>query len=506
MIDFLNECGRLWYEPFGLMVVQNTVFLGVVFAALYWLRNASARVRYAVAVLGLVKLVVPPFMSANVTSAPTYVALSSLATLPHRAMAIPGGNEASPVTITLAGFLLMIWFFVAAGVVLHTVVATRRLHGTLRHAEDAHDVDAVRFMRETGVRVRISDRVPVPMTVGVFPETIFVPPHWRVWTASGRQAVLRHEMAHIHRRDGLVRVFETCVRALYWFHPLVPILTRRIDLYREQACDERAAPPHRDGRIVYSRQLVEIAEHLLQRSSVRGSASALMRRRNELLGRINYLTREGSAMKMSKGRTVVFAVMFVVTATTLSWYRGVAQPPPPDGHAAVELSLASDGRVTVDGKKTEIPQIGKYIQGKIGDQQAVVYIKCDEYVAMKTLFEVHAVLREAGILKVSYAEMGGGQMPLVLPSEQLIEMARTMPEKDVVHLQVLKGGKCVLGGVKLTPDQIHEFVEKQLAENANVIVSLKMADDATYSQYVHALKELKKAEANRIFINEPAAL
>ena len=62
MIDVLNECGRLWLEPFGLMAVQNTLFLLLVLGALIWLRHAPARLRHLVALVGLVKLLLPPFL------------------------------------------------------------------------------------------------------------------------------------------------------------------------------------------------------------------------------------------------------------------------------------------------------------------------------------------------------------------------------------------------------------------------------------------------------------
>jgi len=506
MIHFLNECGRLWWEPFGLVVAQNTIFLGIVFAALYLLRNTSARVLYAVAMLGLAKLITPPFIAANVKSVPGYIELSGLTSLPSQPIAIPGVAEATPASLTLAGMLVALWCLVAVGVIVHAVVSTKRLHLALQDAEDATDIDSVRLMRETGVQVRVADKVPVPMTVGVFPTTIYVPPDWRAWTAPGRRAVLRHEMAHIHRHDGLVRALEILVRALYWFHPLVPLLAQRINVYREQACDERAADPDPEGRITYSKQLVEIAENLLQRQGVRGSASALLRHRNELFGRIHYLTREDSAMKFSKVRTIILTAALVVAAMSLSWYRGTAMPAAPEGHAVVELSVASDGRVTVDGKSAELKQIGDAIKKEIGDQEAVVYIKCDETVPMKTLFQVHAVLRESGVLKVSYAGMDGGQMPLVLPNENLIQRVKDVPDKYIMNLKVKAGGKYVLDGAKVKPDEIHKFVEQRLADEENLIVSLTMAEDATYGQYVQALKELRQAEAQRIFINEPAAL
>lgn len=506
MVGFLNEYGRAWFEGFGLMVVQNTVFLGVVFAALYRLRGASARVRYAVATTGLVKLVIPPFLPARVSNGISYIELPALPVLSDQPAARTAEAATGAPAVTLAGLLLAIWCAVAAGVLIHAVVTTWRLSRALEHAEDAVDDDSDRLARRNGVRVRVTDVVPVPMTVGMFPSTIFVPPQWNRWTSPGRRAVLRHEMAHIRHHDGLVRALETFIHALYWFHPLVFLLLQRLDTYREQACDEKAAAPDPEGRIAYSQQLVEIAEHLLERS-VRGSASALLRRRNQLIDRVHYLTREGSAMKLNKVRMVALVLGLAVAITSLSWYNGTAEAPKPSkDHAATQVTLQSGGAVRVNGRSVKLEEVGDAIKNQIDDPDAVVTIVCDEDVPMRTLFLVHGILRETGMLKVRYAGTHGAKMPLVLPSKKLIEKTRQIPADDIVELKVDKGGKCMLDGVKVEPSMIQEEISKRLTENEYLIVSLSMAEDATYGQYLQTLKALEKAKAKRIFIKEPSVL
>jgi beta-lactamase regulating signal transducer with metallopeptidase domain len=511
MVEFLNHMGRLWYEPFGLLVVQNTVFLVLVFAALYWLRGASARVRYAVAMAGVVKLILPPFVATGTSSAPAYMELPGIASVPYHPLTLPGAADAhAAVAPTMAGVLFALWCIIALGVVVHTVTTTLLLHRSLRDAEEAHDDDSLEWTRRTGIRVCVSGRVPVPMTVGMFPATIFVPPEWHAWTSAGRLAVLRHEVAHIHRHDGLVRSLETVTRALYWFHPLVALLVQRIDVYREQACDERAAAPDPEGRLAYSQQLVEIAEHLLRRPGVRGSASALLRRRNELLGRVRYLTREGTTMKMNKARAAVIIVAMVVAITSLSWYHSTATPPKSKakagGYANVDLSMAKGGKVTVDGRKVTLEQVGDAIKKQIDDKDAVIHIKCDRKVPMSELFAVHQVLRKAGMLKVSYQglDLESGEMPLVLPSQKLIEKTKQLAPEDVARLEVGCCGKCVFAGKKMKSAALVEHVQQSLQENQYLVISLTMDKDSTFGDYMDALKSLKLAKAQRIFINEPS--
>jgi beta-lactamase regulating signal transducer with metallopeptidase domain len=55
------------------------------------------------------------------------------------------------------------------------------------------------------------------------------------------ESLLRHECAHVARRDNLLGLGESAIVAAFWFHPLVWIAQRAIATAREEACDETAA-------------------------------------------------------------------------------------------------------------------------------------------------------------------------------------------------------------------------------------------------------------------------
>jgi beta-lactamase regulating signal transducer with metallopeptidase domain len=52
------------------------------------------------------------------------------------------------------------------------------------------------------------------------------------------EAVLLHELAHARRRDNLIAVFVHCLVCIFWFHPLLWFVERRLYRERERACDE----------------------------------------------------------------------------------------------------------------------------------------------------------------------------------------------------------------------------------------------------------------------------
>ena len=52
------------------------------------------------------------------------------------------------------------------------------------------------------------------------------------------EAMLAHEVAHVRRRDNLTAALHMLVEAMFWFHPLVWWMERRLVEERERACDE----------------------------------------------------------------------------------------------------------------------------------------------------------------------------------------------------------------------------------------------------------------------------
>jgi uncharacterized protein (TIGR03435 family) len=95
--------------------------------------------------------------------------------------------------------------------------------------------DVARF----GQRVRLwrNDAIGAPVTWGVLRPIIMVPAGFEELPPESRDAVIRHELAHIQAHDFLVRGLAEIARALIWFQPLVWIVWRRLREEQELACD-----------------------------------------------------------------------------------------------------------------------------------------------------------------------------------------------------------------------------------------------------------------------------
>ena len=91
-----------------------------------------------------------------------------------------------------------------------------------------------------GVAVRETERVSVPVTLGIMRPAIVLPSDWREWEPTTLAAVLAHERSHVARMDPLIQAGSAIHRALLWFTPLSWFLHASIVRVAEEASDDAA--------------------------------------------------------------------------------------------------------------------------------------------------------------------------------------------------------------------------------------------------------------------------
>lgn len=514
MTEILNQLGQSWLEYFALAVVQNTVFLLLVFLALYLARNASAQLRYVISLVGILKLLLPPFLPAEFLGQQT-----GILTVPAVAGTFLAGTSASSFAMTqqaaakleIAGAFFVIWSTVVVGLLLASVISTLRLSFSLRGAIPVIDpIDGIAV--GTDVRIFKSGKISMPITIGVFPKTIYVPVSWDRWSHDCRQTVIRHEMAHIARFDGLAQVFQILAQALYFFHPFVWFLNRRLANYREMACDDSSVGIGPHSRLLYSRNLVEIAETVARDPFACESVSTLLRRKNELLSRIQYQMKEGIMHGASKTRLAIVLTVLLLAILPLSWYQSNATPdnvsPPPEttrsesGKTFVDVSVESADLILVNGKKTTLDNFGKGLAKEGGgkDGTVIVNLSCEADLPMGVLFEVQKAMVDLGFNKVNYQSDLVDAMPLVLPSGDVQEKLASIPQEDIAVLRLDASGEAYYDGTKVSIENLHDRVKTHGAKNDKLIIRIKIHKDATYDKFTQALHEVKAGGAKRIVI------
>ncbi len=286
----LESVASAWWAT---MVSLSTQFilLTAVALCLHWLlRNRDPRLRYAMWVLVLGRLLVPFDLSTplGLGTAESLIAWTSsdgrATSFAERSAEVPGRSSAntaaspgalpsigpedpaplrldsgrgahSLVSLRIAAFGLW-WcgFGFFACVVLASVRRAQRL---VRDALLSDDLTTT--VRGLAVEIGTAP-APVhvaakgsltggPVVTGLLHPTIVVPAEAvSNWPAQDLRAALVHELAHIKRGDLWVLALQQVVLCLFFFHPLVWLVSRFVLSERELCCDDAVMRQLRGGR------------------------------------------------------------------------------------------------------------------------------------------------------------------------------------------------------------------------------------------------------------------
>jgi len=169
-----------------------------------------------------------PFIPANSTHAPAPVA----------------------TTLQLQWLPLFLWIAWACGcvaVLLFWWVRWRRMTVATRSAlspESGRELETLRRLQQgTGlagkIKLMISGSILEPGIFGFFRPVLLLPAGiGDRLTDAQLEAIVRHELCHVRRRDNLAAALHMLIEALFWFHPLIWWIGARLVDERERACDE----------------------------------------------------------------------------------------------------------------------------------------------------------------------------------------------------------------------------------------------------------------------------
>jgi len=178
-------------------------------------------------------------------------------------------RSAYPQRSRIADALVLLWI---AGATIFASrigagqVALRRIASRGRAVEEGPSralLDTLAATSSVLRRVRLieTDAFLVPATWGVLRPVVALPAAARSWPSPRLEAALRHELAHVRRRDVLTqRAADVCC-ALFWFHPAVWFAARRMRREAERACDNTVLASGGPG-IDYAEWILDLAKSI----------------------------------------------------------------------------------------------------------------------------------------------------------------------------------------------------------------------------------------------------
>ncbi len=501
MIDFVNYLGLNWAKYYFLASFQNSVFLVLIFLMMYFLKNNKARIRYSIALVGLIKFLVPPFIPLPFfnQSNPSLNKIGSIFIIESVPSSISTSLGAQ-VSLTLAGVFFLLWILLTSLFLFFMLFSSFKLSALLKSAQPVDNVPPA----HRNVQIFKSNHIQIPVTIGIFPTKIFVPTSWDRWSEECRNMIIAHELAHIQRYDGVVQVIQMLVLALNFYNPLVWFLNRKINELREMSCDDLTVNGNKVQAVKYFQYLVNIAEDFVQNRISQPVAVMLFRRRKSLQKRINYQVGDTKMKHLSKKALwiLVIGMIFLMAPFSVNFKEAKSAYKVSQDKKIVEIVVKNENDIRVDNERANLDnlreKLNKVIQGVKED--IIVEINCSKNVMMGTVSSVQNVLRELELLKIQYITGEGKGSSLILPPQQADVELEHIPTKNILNINIDQQGKVTINEKKVTANQIVQVIRKQLMRNDKLIVKINMHDRTDYTDYIEVLNKVKEAGAKRIAV------
>ena len=333
------------------MLVRETAYAAVVFG-LIWLiikifRIKSPRWHYALWLLVLIRLIIPPDFSHSLSLRSALDRLPgdlsweilidhftwnhNLDTrLPNDYQGIsvddsenlgkqPDGFAASSILKkSIYTTLFIAWIFGMFVFFVFYVKKIKEFRGVIKRSYPIQDYAITKFVRKRIQILNISRKIKVlsseeylsPFTIGIFKPVIYLP---QSVVSSGNkdylQSIIAHELSHIKRLDSLWIRLQSLLQIAYFFNPVIWIVNSKISLSRECLCDMMVLSKKKISTRKYGQGIMTVLNLNLFGANEINVLPGFGSERKRLIYRIKNLTGE---MKMGKYQSKIMYVVIIL--------------------------------------------------------------------------------------------------------------------------------------------------------------------------------------------------
>jgi beta-lactamase regulating signal transducer with metallopeptidase domain len=313
LVETLNHLGGSFPGFAWPMFWQSSLLIAALIALDFLFRRQQrASLRYALWLVVLVKLCVPPTFALPTSPAwwlhQTPATTAAQPKMPHYTVTYDQGllPELSPKPLTdfmlpkpamTYGAWLLVFFTSISLALLFWMLArwwqivrlVRRAAISGRLTALAGEVQRCVGMKGN-VRVKLTPNSMSPAVCGLFRPAILIPQSLaEKFSDEQLRAVLLHELIHLRRRDVWLNFMQALLQIGYWWHPLVWLANARIRRVREEAVDDAVMLTLRDESETYAPTLLEVAKLALNRPLVTLGLVGILESRSALRQRIERL-------------------------------------------------------------------------------------------------------------------------------------------------------------------------------------------------------------------------
>ena len=241
------------------------------------LRRRSASLQHLMLLAGMVALIALPALAfyaptwgfAELPGAPEALVRWTTVEAPEGPAFIGSASAAGePGSFSLVSLLALAWVSGLLTVASRWLTSQRRSYRVMRDATTESSPRLLGFMNEACERLEIRREVTLlrggdgqmPFTAGTLKQRVLLPADAEQWSDERLRMVLSHELSHVRRLDVLAQHVAALASALYWFHPMVWWMSRRLRATAERAADDgvlrsgASAPDYAEELVLLARQ------------------------------------------------------------------------------------------------------------------------------------------------------------------------------------------------------------------------------------------------------------
>jgi len=242
---------------------QSTLFAGFAGMLTLALRKNRARVRHGVWLAASFKFLIPlsvlialgnhvEWRKAPDTIPSSFSVVIDEVSQPFAGASVPLLPPAPAARNPLAETLLSIWACGFIGIICAWCVRWRRVRAAVRAGSPVP--------LDIPVRAICSPTFFEPGIFGILQPVLLLPEGIFDRLTPGQLAsVIAHELCHIRHRDNLIAAMHMFVETVFWFHPLVWWIGKRMLEERELACDEEVVSQGGEAR-VYAEAILNVCK------------------------------------------------------------------------------------------------------------------------------------------------------------------------------------------------------------------------------------------------------
>ena len=312
-IETLNYSGGTFLDFAWPIAWQSGLLIAALLAFDFlFRRQIRASVRYAVWLVVLVKLILPPTLALPTSPAwwllhqppviqiqpqmQNYTVSYDDESLPPASLnPLPAYVPPKPA-MTCAAWLLVLSAATSTGLLAWLLIRWWQITRRVSRAKTSERLTSIAAQTRllAGVRahppVKLTADTMSPAVCGLFRPAILIPQTLAEnFSDEQLRAVLLHELIHLRRRDVWLNFLQSLLQIVYWWHPLVWLANARIRRVREEAVDDAVMLALASGAEAYAPTLLQVAKLALNRPLVSLGLVGIMESRSALRQRIERL-------------------------------------------------------------------------------------------------------------------------------------------------------------------------------------------------------------------------